>query len=65
MYKGKVLMDKKSKVERELLSFLSFFVILFIILFYFLPDNTFKDSIEISALTAAIFHIPTVIKSLK
>lgn len=58
-------MEKNIVIKKELLSFASFFLILFLILFYFLPDYTFKDSIVVSALTAIMFHIPVLIKILK
>lgn len=58
-------MEKNIVIKKELLSFTRYFLILFLILFYFLPDYTFKDAIEVSALTAMVFHIPVLIKILK
>ena len=55
-------MEKNEFIKKNLLSFISFFFILFVIFYFIFPEDTLSEHITDSTFITIIYHIPALIK---
>lgn len=58
-------MERNEFIKKNLLSFVSFFFILFVIFYFVFPEDTFSEHITASTIATIIYHIPILLKYFK
>lgn len=58
-------MGKKEFLKENLLSFVSYLIIMVVVFYFVFPEDTISEHITTSTIATIIYHIPALIKYFK